>query len=106
MGLCWSDPPVQQKQASVKPSAPPAQTYTPPFQQQYTYAVKPQQVYYPYSQQQYLQQYPYAQYYQQGQMQPYALQPYPPRSNGIGTATAVVGGMVVGSVLENMMDPV
>lgn len=114
MGICWSDPPeppVKQQVASVQPSAPPYynQTYyNQSYPQQYTYAVKPQQVYYQYPQQQQQQQYQ-AQYqfqYPQYQLsQPPQVQPYPPRNDGVSTGVAVAGGFLLGSVLENMMDP-
>ena len=113
MGACLSippEPPVKQHVASVQPSAPPIQTYNqtyaPPYYnqmyaQQYTYAVKPQQVYY----QQQPQQYPYPQYQYQFQTQPPQVQPYPPRNDGVSTGVAVAGGFLLGSILENMMDP-
>jgi hypothetical protein len=117
MGICWSEepePPMKKNPVTVQPSAPPiqpyAQTYTPPYYnqtypQQYTYAVKPQQVYYQYpQQQQYQQQYQYV--YPQYQLsQPPQTQPYPPQNNAVSTGAAVAGGFVLGSILENIMDP-
>jgi hypothetical protein len=76
----------------------PQQQYTYPTmpypQQQYTYATMP----YPQQQQQQQQpQYIYASMpYQQPQQQ---------RNTQIGTGTAVVGGFVLGAMLENMLDP-
>ncbi len=112
MGACLSippEPPVKQHVASVQPSAPPLQTYAPPYYnqmyaQQYTYAVKPQQVYYQQQPQQYQPQYQYT--YPQYQLsQPPQAQPYPPRNDGVSTGVAVAGGFLLGSILENMMDP-
>lgn len=97
MGICWSDPPVQPPRQPVyivdKASAPP---YYPP-QPQYTYAV-------PYQQQQmYLT--PYQQQQQQQMYAYYQPRPQQPQQNGIGTGTAVLGGFVLGSVVNEMLDP-
>lgn len=132
MGICWSEPPnsnppVQQvtyrkcidcgrmnrdeycqsclqrnamsySYPHEKPSAPPM--YPP--QPQYTYA-QPQQSY---TQQQ---PYTYAQVYPQQQMYYYPQQqvfrPAQQQSNMANIATAAIGGYVLGSVLEDMMDP-
>jgi hypothetical protein len=108
MGLCWSEPPVQPVttqqryvvESPLKPSAPPyyqPPVYPPPgynpgynpqvypnYQNpQYTYAVMPQQ------QQQMYQQ----QIYQQQQQ------------NRVSPGTAFVGGLVMGAVLEDILDP-
>lgn len=108
MGSCWSEPPVAsvQKQSPVYaekviPTAPPM--YQPPQNQysQYTYAVKPQQqqIVYQYPQQQYMA-YPYQQYQQQ------YVQQYPPQQRTTTSpATAFVGGLVLGAVLEDILDP-
>jgi hypothetical protein len=76
---------------------------------QYTYTVKPEQqigYQYQYPQQQYPQQqyaaYPYQQYQQQ------YVQPYPPQQRptaGGNAATAFVGGLVLGAVIEDILDP-
>ncbi len=95
MGLCWSEtiaPPVQSRppiyivDKGAVPSAPP---YQPPvsYPPQYTYA-------YPMPQQQ---QQMYA-YYQT----PYVAHP-PPRQ--MGTGTAIAAGVVLGAVLEDILDP-
>lgn len=111
MGLCWSEPPpppAKQKSIStVQPSAPPL-VYNPPFvgnptisyNPNYTYAVRPQQQFY--AQQQYPpQMYPPQQY--QAMYQQYYPQQQQQRQ--VGTGTAFVGGMILGSVAENMLDP-
>ncbi len=108
MGICWSEQPEKPRPTPVivQPTAPPMQqSYISPYynqamSQQYTYAVKPQQVYYHYPQQQYQPPYPY-----QYPQYTYATVP-PPRNNGISTGAAVAGGILIGSALENMMDPV
>jgi hypothetical protein len=91
MGLCWSDTqplPAQQrvyypqKQIIVSPQIPPLQLPPPAYPPQ-QYTQQPQYVVYPY---------PHAYAQQQPQ-------------NRIGTAEAVIGGMILGSVLEDMMDP-
>lgn len=99
MGLCWSEPPVAPVQTRTvyieKPiaSAPP-QPYTQP--QQYTYAVKPGQMYYQY-------QPPiYQQYEQQYQQQPYYR---PQQQTQTSPATAFVGGLVLGAIAEDLLDP-
>jgi hypothetical protein len=107
MGICWSEPPVQQPPMQTKtplPSAPPyPQQYVmyPPQQQQqqqqqYTYAAPQQQQYQQYQ-------------YQQPQMYTYAAprpQYYPPQQQQqMGTGTAVLGGFVLGAMMEDMLDP-
>ncbi len=109
MGICWSDPPPPPhtmrttyvtEAPFVKPSAPPM--YPPPmyppqgYQQpvyqnpQYTYATMPGQM----QQQQ----------YQVPQM--YTTYPaYPQQQNRTSPGTAFVGGLVLGAVLEDIMDP-
>lgn len=95
MGICWSEPPVAPVQTTytTKPTAPPYQapmdTYPPPiYNPQYTYAVKPQeQVYYQYPVV-YQQQYPV----QQPQRQ-------------VSPATAFVGGLVLASIVDDILDP-
>lgn len=99
MGICWSEPPVQQMKAPL-PSAP-------PYPQQY-YAQQQQQQQYTYAPQQ--QQYQYQQQYQQPQMYTYAAtrpQYYPPQQQQqqMGTGTAVLGGFVLGAMMEDMLDP-
>ena len=99
MGICWSEPPAKQVVA-VLPTAPPPQNYMPPpsYNPNYTYAVKPQeQMYYGYPQQ-YQQQYP--QQYVQYQQFPV----YQPRQT-VSPGTAFVGGLVVGSIIEDILDP-
>ena len=113
MGICWSDPPPPSNTMRttyvteapfVKPSAPPM--YPPPmyppqgYQQpvyqnpQYTYATMPGQM-----QQQYQQQVPQVQ-------QMYTTYPaYPQQQNRTSPGTAFVGGLVLGAVLEDIMDP-
>ncbi len=111
MGICWSEPPVRQvpvvasygqqckrcgvwnandycekclQQNAMSYIAPSA----PPMQPQYTYAVMPQQ-----------QQQMYA-YYQR----PYVVAPpQPPQQMGVGTA--VVGGLVMGALVDDILDP-
>lgn len=111
MGICWSDPPPVATQPPVtsyplkpcqmcgtwvkgndycepclqrnamkyvQPSAPPM--YVPP-QPQYTYAIP----------------------YQQQQMYSY-YQARPPQQQ-MGTGTAVLGGFVLGAVMEDILDP-
>ena len=71
---------------SQVPSAPPM--YPP---QQYTYAMPQQQ-----------------QYYQQPQMYTYAQsrpQYYPQQQQQMGTGTAMVGGFVLGAMMEDILDP-
>ena len=133
MGICWSEPPppppvqqityrkcldcgrmnrdeycqscLQRNAMSYiaphqKPSAPPM--YPP--QPQYTYA-QPQQIYtQPQQQYTYAQPYTYANVYPQQQM--YYNQQQMNRPSNMGNiATAAVGGYILGSVLEDMMDP-
>ena len=110
MGVCWSEPPVAttapvQTKPMNSPSAPP-----------YAYAVKdPQQqtVYYQYAypqqqqqqQQYYSYQYPPQQYPpQQYPPQQYPPQQYPPQQQ-TSAATAFVGGLLLGSIVEDMLDP-
>ena len=97
MGICWSEPPVQQVQMKAPlPSAPPyPQQYPQQYyaQQQYTYAPQQQQY-----------------QYQQPQMYTYAAtrpQYYPPQQQQqqMGTGTAVLGGFVLGAMMEDMLDP-
>jgi hypothetical protein len=64
---------------------PPMTQYPPTYNPNYTYAVQPQQVYYQYPQQPMYQQYP-----PQRQTSP---------------VTAFVGGMVLGAVVEDILDP-
>ena len=105
MGICWSEPPpttpIVQSRPPVYlvekqiPSAPP---YYPPPQYpyqnpNYTYAVPVQQ---PYYQQQPSISVPYQQYPQQQ---------YPQQQRQIGTGTAMLGGFVVGAMIEDMLDP-
>ncbi len=97
MGICWSDPsppPATQRvyyaePQKVMPSAPtfqlPPPMY-PPQAQQYTYAQQPQQYTYAYPQPSYM--------YTQQQPQ-----------NRISTTGAVVGGVILGSILEDITDP-
>ena len=115
MGICWSEPPVSQVSPiqsrspmypeKVVPTAPP---YQPPMNQnqyaQYTYAVKPQQQYTQYPPQlQYT--YAYPQYTQQYQQQ-YVVQQYPPQQRPTaGPVTAFVGGMLMGAIAEDILDP-
>ena len=116
MGICWSEPPVRQvpvvasygqqckrcgiwnandycekclqqnAMSYIAPSAPPMQP-----QPQYTYAVMPQQ-----------QQQMYA-YYQR----PYVVaQPQPqPQQQQMGVGTAIVGGFVMGAIMDDILDP-
>lgn len=106
MGICWSEPPEppakQRTISTVHPSAPPL-VYNP----NYTYAVKAQQQYpqQQYLQQQYPQQYYPPQQYQQQYIQQYPQQYVYQQQRQVGTGTAFVGGVVMGSILENMMDP-
>jgi hypothetical protein len=107
MGICWSDPPPPPntmrtyvvEAPPMKPSAPPM--YPPPmyppqgYQQpvyqnpQYTYATMPQQQY----------QVPQVQ-------QVYTTYPaYQQQQNRTSPGTAFVGGLVLGAVLEDIMDP-
>ena len=112
MGICWSEPPpnppitsypmkpclscgswAQKQQGAdycepclqrntmkyVQPSAPPQ--YIPP-QPQYTYAVP----------------------YQQQQMYNY-YQARPPQQPQIGTGTAVLGGVLLGALADDILDP-
>lgn len=120
MGICWSDIPPPQPQATyqaclscrkwentlrmnnqyceecIRKFTIAAQQQQPYPQQQYTYATMP----YPQQQQQ---QYIYAAMpYQQPQQQYYPPQQ---RSTQMGTGTAVVGGFVLGAMVENMLDP-
>lgn len=105
MGICWSDPePPARHITTVIPTAPPVQQYNP----NYTYAVKQEQpMGYPqaYPQQytqQYTQQYPphYIQAYPQ-QYQVYA----PQQRQTMSPATAFVGGLVLGAIAEDILDP-
>jgi hypothetical protein len=107
MGSCWSEPPIAQAQRQtpiytekIAPTAPPMN--------QYTYAVKPgQQMVYP--QQQYVA-YPYQQYQQQYFQQQYPQQQYPPQQyppqQQMGAGTAFVGGLILGAVVEDILDPI
>ena len=112
MGICWSEPPNAQAQRQtpiytekIAPTAPPMN--------QYTYAVKPgQQMVYP--QQQYVA-YPYQQYQQQYFQQQYPQQQYPqqqyppqqyPQQQQMGAGTAFVGGLILGTVVEDILDPI
>ena len=102
MGICWSEPPqppvVQSRpptyiveKSQVVPTAPPYQA------PQYQYQV-PQ---YP------PQNYTYAVPYQQPQMVSYYQQrpQYPPQQQQMGVGTAVVGGFLMGAVMEDILDP-
>ena len=117
MGICWSEPPVRQvpvvasygqqckrcgiwnandycekclqqnAMSYIEPSAPPAMQPQP----QYTYAVMPQQ-----------QQQMYA-YYQR----PYVVtQPQPQQQPQMGVGTAMVGGFVMGAIMDDILDPI
>lgn len=117
MGICWSEPPVATPVSThvatpVKNTAP-----VPVAQPVYAYAY-PSQAVNDYKNPQYMyppQQYPPQQY--PPQEQPYPPQQYPPhqmyyvqpqqqqQQRGIGTVGAVLGGMIVGSVISDMMDP-
>lgn len=94
MGICWSEPPASPPQRTYvvenpKASAPPVYA-VPAYQNpQYTYAIPPPQQ----SQQYY---YPYAQ----------PVMYAPQQQNRMSPAAAFVGGLVVASVLDDMMDPV
>jgi hypothetical protein len=97
MGICWSEPPATTPNVQSRPpvylvekqipSAPPY--YSPP---QYPY----QNPNYTYAAQQ--------PYYQQPSM-PVAYQQYPQQQRQLGTATAMLGGFVVGAMVEDMLDP-
>lgn len=106
MGICWSgavaEPPVKHI-ATITPTAPPARQYLPPpqYNPNYTYAVNPPQppMYYSYPQQ------PYTHVYQQ---QPYPqqyVQAYAQQRQTTSPAAAFVGGLVLGSVVEDILDP-
>lgn len=110
MGICWSAAPEPVPTATVyrqpeKPQYVQPMPYPQPYpqqqqaypqeklyvQQQQTYP--PQQQFYPQQQQFY------------GQNPQYIQQPYyPPQQQGISTGTAIVGGMLMGAVLNDMMD--
>jgi hypothetical protein len=99
MGLCWSEPPVAPVQRTYvvenpKASAPPMPAYQNP---NYTYAMPPQQQWQPQQQQQ---QQP--QYVPNYQVYPYQQQQ---QQNRVSPAGAFLGGLVVASVLDNIMDP-
>jgi hypothetical protein len=111
MGICWSEPPAQpQTQVSRSPvyivdkaTAPPYYPPQPQLQSQYTYAVpyQQQQMYtvpYQQQQQQQQQQQMYA-YYQARQQYP------PPPQQQMGTGTAMLGGFVLGAMVNEMLDP-
>ena len=123
MGICWSEPPlppVQQatvirqyancracggwvKQANIdycelclqKNAASYITPSAPPYQPQYTYAVR-------YPQQQYTYQQP-VQYVQAN----YVPQQYPPvqQRPQMGTGTAMATGFVMGAIMEDLLDP-
>lgn len=117
MGICWSEPPshpstgplphVGQSHSPMYPekvvaTAPPYQyqppmtQYPPQYNPQYNYAVKPgEQVYYQYPQQN-AQQYTYAYQYPQQ---------YPPQQRQVSPVTAFVGGLVMGAIVEDILDP-
>ena len=114
MGICWSDPePPVKHVATVIPTTVPIQQYTPPpsYSPSYTYATKQQPpVYSNYPQQHYQQ--PYPQVYQQPYPQQY-VQPYPPQyqvyaqqpRQTMSPGAAFVGGLVLGAVAEDILDP-
>jgi hypothetical protein len=112
MGICWSEPPVRQvpvvasygqqckrcgiwnandycekclQQNAMSYIAPSA----PPMQPQYTYAVMPQQ---------------------QQQMYSYYQRPYvvaqPQQQPQMGVGTAMVGGFVMGAIMDDILDPI
>jgi len=126
MGICWSDPPVQptrphfpreneaiaQKTGSLlgrqpvyivdkvspAPSAPPYYPPQPQLQQpQYTYAV-------PYQQQQQLYATPYQQQQQQQLYAYYQTRPQPQQQQ-MGVGTAMLGGFVIGAMVDDILDP-
>jgi hypothetical protein len=115
MGICWSDPePPVKRAGTVIPTAPVAQPYLPPQQYQYnpnyTYAVKqdqPTYSTYPQYQQPYQQQYQqqYQQSYPQTYVQAYPQQAYPQQRQTVGPGTAFVGGLVMGAMIEDILDP-
>lgn len=100
MGLCWSEPPAQAKPVSyekplayekpVQPSAPPM-TYVHP---QYQYNHNPYAV-----------QNPQQQMYMYHQAPYYPQQPPPQQQQQIGTGTAIVGGFLLGAIVEDILDP-
>ncbi len=108
MGICWSgEPEPRPRQVPVQyavPTAPPAQ-YNP----NYTYAVKPEQTMYYQAPQQYPQQYAqqYPQQYPQqyAQQYPQQYQVYQPQRQTMSPGTAFVGGLVLGAVVEDILDP-
>jgi hypothetical protein len=120
MGICWSEPERQTHVGKSEPVATYVQASAPPYNPNYTYAVKPQpQIYYQqqyvqpqqqYVQQQYIQaQYQQQQYPQQYiQYQQYPQQQYPQRNTtgtGTGTVAAVAGGFLLGAITESILDP-
>jgi hypothetical protein len=77
---------------SAPPYQPPLTQYPPPpYQQNYTYAVKPQE------QMIYYQNYPQTYAYQYNQQQPQQRQ--------MNAGAAFVGGLVLGTVMEDILDP-
>lgn len=104
MGICWSAPPA----VPVATVLPPAKTVT------YDMKDPEKPVYYQYPQQQYAQQtiaYPYQQqqqYYVQNPyppQHPYPIQQYPQQQQQISPVTAFVGGMLLGSIVDDIVDP-
>ena len=105
MGLCWSEP--ERQAPSMQPATSYVQPSAPPYNPNYTYAVKPQpQIYY---QQQYVQpqqQYIQQQYPQQQYQQYIQYQQYPPqRQQTVSPVAAVAGGFLLGAIAETIMDP-
>ncbi len=104
MGLCWSEPPVAPVQRAYVVENPKSVATAPPYNppSQYTYAVYPPQQ----------QQYPQQQYPQQQQQYYYSQQVYPQQvyyqqqqQNRVSPAGAFVGGLVLGAVMEDIIDP-
>jgi hypothetical protein len=102
MGICWSGPPIHPSHQPVyvvdkgpSPSAPPYYPPQPQLQQPpYTYAV--------HYQQQQLHTTPYP---QQQQMYAYYQTQPQPQQQQIGTGTAILGGCMIGAIIEEMLDP-
>ena len=105
MGICWSEPPVQPNQGKVvmAPVVSAPISSAPPYQPYYTYAVKPEDPYSQYPPQlQYTYAYPQPQQYQQQ----YVVQQYPQQQRQqMSPATAFIGGMVLGAVVDDILDP-
>lgn len=113
MGVCWSEPsvapshPVQTRSPmyteKVVPTAPvyqpPLTQYPPQYNPQYTYAMKPDQQIYQQQQTVYYQQ-PYQMAYQQ-----YPVQQVYPQQRQTSPATAFVGGLVLGTIVDDIFDP-